>query len=264
MELDIVGWTPGVNSYLDRNLNWLPNSIKDWVIDLWNKIYYFISKIWNWFTEFLGNILNKILEILKGRPNVEKEPVKMPDKFKLVDGDNEYLNNLIQTLDEYKIYILISIGVIAIGILTYTYWDSISTMGRRGGGNNGDNPDVIIPSPIPSDPSSGRDTAFYPEGYLQNFSRRLGDLTAKVKTRAGELYSFSRGNNTSDGISNIVSHPKGLYREGNQVMWEGLPVPRVENLNGLDYYISLDKDNYINMFNSTNAYNSIDIINPIV
>ena len=46
-------------------------------------------------------------------------------------------------------------------------------------------------------------------------------------------------------------------------MWKGLPVPRVDNLNGLDYFISLDKDNYINMFNSSMSADHINIINPI-
>src|ERR1700689_5744146 len=56
---------------------------------------------------------------------------------------------------------------------------------------------------------------------------------------------------------------KGIYREGNQVMWEGFPVPRVENLNGVDYYISLDKDHYINIMDNTMRGHSINIISPL-
>jgi hypothetical protein len=216
----------------------------------------------------LSYILTKILELIKGKtPDPTNEPIIMPDKYKYGDIYNKrYIDNLLETLDDYKIYILIAMGVVAIGILTYTYWDSIKNLSTRGG-NDGDATELPdIPSPIPSDPSSGRDTAFYPEGYLQTFSRKLGDLTAKVKTRAGELYSFIRRDGTTSDTTNISSNvgiPTGLYREGNQLMWKGLPIPRVENYNGVDYYISLDKDNYINIIDSTMNYDYIDIINPI-
>lgn len=46
-------------------------------------------------------------------------------------------------------------------------------------------------------------------------------------------------------------------------MWEGLPVPRVEHNNGIDYYVSLDKDKFINVINSSMEKDYIDIINPI-
>jgi hypothetical protein len=102
----------------------------------------------------------------------------MPDKYKFGDIHNkEYIDNLIQTLDEYKFYILIAIGVVAIGVITYTYWDSI----YRRGDNDGDNPDINfdIPSPIPSLPSiakagcKARDIDNYPESYLNYFSKKI-------------------------------------------------------------------------------------------
>jgi hypothetical protein len=49
-------------------------------------------------------------------------------------------------------------------------------------------------------------------------------------------------------------------------MWEGLPVPafgRVEHNNGIDYYVSLDKHNFINIINSSMERDYIDIIIPI-
>lgn len=46
-------------------------------------------------------------------------------------------------------------------------------------------------------------------------------------------------------------------------MWKGLPIPRVENLNGRDYFLTKDKDNYINMFDNSFSNHNIEIINPI-
>ena len=164
-------------------------------------------------------------------------------------------------MDDYKIYIYIALGVVVIGIIAYTYWDSRINISRRGG-DDGPDPELPeIPSPIASDPSSGRDTAFYPEGYLQTFSRKLGDLVEQVKTRSKELISLSKQD--TSGLSSIVSTPKGLYRQGDQLMWKGLPVPRVESFNGVDYYITLDKDNWINIIDSTRNSNVIELINPI-
>jgi len=62
--------------YLD-NLNWLPNSFKDWLIDLWNKFVYYISIVWNWFVDYLSYILTKILDFLKGKTpsNPSTEPI---------------------------------------------------------------------------------------------------------------------------------------------------------------------------------------------
>jgi hypothetical protein len=177
-------------------------------------------------SDFYSNILSKILDVLKGKSDVEKGPIIDPEKYKFGDIHNrEYFNNLTQTLDEYKIYILITIGVLAVGILTYTYWDSISNFfGRRG--DNGGTPDSSIPnipSPIPSDPSSGKDVGDYPEGYLNFFSKKLGVLSEKIKDRANQLYSFTRGSgassNSVSGISSNISLPKGLYSKGKQTMW---------------------------------------------
>jgi hypothetical protein len=133
------------------------------------------------------------------------------------------------------------------------------------GGGGGDTLPDLTPSPIPSDPSSGRSVSDYPEGYLNYFSKRLGEISDQVKKRSQELYSRSLGGKGADhpNISSNVSIPNGLYREGNQTMWRGLPLPRVENLNGIDYYISLDKDKFINIIDSTNNNDFIDIINPI-
>jgi hypothetical protein len=192
MELNIVNWTPNFSKYIE-NLNYLPNGFKNWIIDIWNKIYYWIKLFWGWLTDYLSYICNRIIEILKGTPATPvKGPIIDPSKGKYGDIYNkEYIESLVQTLDEYKFYILITIGVVAFGILTYTYWDSIKNIGFKRGNEGGDDLDLdpIIPSPIPSDPSSGRDTAFYPEGYLTYFSKKLGNLAREVKARAEGLYS---------------------------------------------------------------------------
>jgi hypothetical protein len=105
----------------------------------------------------------------------------------------------------------------------------------------------------------------YPEGYLTYFSKKMGTLTEKVKTRANELYSSHNSRSLAPGenISSDVSIPQGLYREGDRVMWKGLPVPRVESFNGVDHYISLDKDKFINIVDSSMMSEAIDIINPL-
>lgn len=144
----------------------MPTSLKDLLIDFCNKIIFFIYKIWFWFREYLSYILNKILEILKNPSDYKKEGEEiLPDPNIYKDIYNkEYINNVLQNLDDYKFYILISIVVIAIGLLTYTYWDSFSNLRR--GGSGGDTPDIIYPSPIPSDPSTDKSIGDYPEGYL--------------------------------------------------------------------------------------------------
>ena len=127
-------------------------------------------------------------------------------------------------------------------------------MNRFRGGDGGED-FTFTPSPIPSDPPSGRSVGDYPEGHLEHFSKKIGVLTEQVKARSQELYAKVRrleNNNQSpiEHISSNVSIPKGLYRDGDQIMWKGLPVPRIENLNGVDYYINLDRDNTINIIDS--------------
>jgi hypothetical protein len=46
-------------------------------------------------------------------------------------------------------------------------------------------------------------------------------------------------------------------------MWARLPVPRVESHGGVDYFISLDNDKFINIMDSTRSHNYLEIINPI-
>lgn len=70
---------------------------------------------------------------------------------------------MINTLDEYKLYILVSIGIISVGLLIYTFWGSpLGPFTRKSGGDNSTAPGGLdiedhIPSPIPSLPSSGKD-----------------------------------------------------------------------------------------------------------
>src|SRR6266576_3618370 len=134
---------------------------------------YFFLLIWNWFVEYLAYILSKILEKLKpaesgSTPNGGRGGVSIdPDSGKYGDIQNkEYLNNLLQNLDDYKFYVLITIGIVAVGIVTYTYWDSIM---NKFGYPRGADENVYLPSPIPSDPSSGRNVEDYPDGYLSYF-----------------------------------------------------------------------------------------------
>jgi len=174
MELEITGWTKGVISYVD-NLNWLPTSIKDWFINLWNWFSFYISIIWSWFTQYLTYILERILRIIKPEP---KEPVHSPDlidpsKSKYGDVYNkEYLKHLAETLDEYKVYIYIAIGVVAVTIISIKIWQAYKGSGDGGGGGN---EEVSIESLVTSEPSTGRNVGDYPEGYLQYFSKKNGE-----------------------------------------------------------------------------------------
>jgi hypothetical protein len=219
--------------------------------------------------EYLEYILTKILSLLKGKGEETDQTHPVQD-IKFGDIHNkEYINNLTQTLDEYKYYILVIIGVAAIGILTYTYWDSIMNQFRRGD-RGGEEDFYLTPSPSieSSNPSSGNSASAYPEGYLRHFSKKTGDLVEQVKARAQDLFNKAKGREELnpipiEHISSNVGIPQGLYREGNQIMWQGLPVPRVENSNGVDYYISVDKDKFINIVDSTRGNEFIDVINPI-
>src|SRR6266403_591061 len=65
MELNIVNWTPkNFSSYLN-NINYLPLSFKEWLLDKWAKIYYYFSLLWNYFLEYLSYLLNKILYLIE-------------------------------------------------------------------------------------------------------------------------------------------------------------------------------------------------------
>lgn len=168
-------------------------------------------RIWNWVIEFLGNILNKLLEIVRGSKTPSSGPkvgdAIDPIKYKYGDVENkEYLNNLIQTIDDYKLYILITIGVLAVGILTYTFWNSFPRLRGGNGGGGSDSPDDVIPSPIPSDPSSGKDIGSYPDGYLTHFSKKLGELSAQVKNRAQQLYSSAHSPLAAAGEREVIHH----------------------------------------------------------
>lgn len=268
LNINIISWDKLYifNKNLDSNLNLLPTGVKNFIIDWWIKLCWFFKQIWDWFVNYLIYIIDLIKDALSTSDSIKtpsKESIIVPSEGKYGDIQNkDYLNSLITTLDEYKFYILISLGVISIGILTYTFWGKLPFIKKSNNFDHLEGPEDIIPSPDPSLPSTGKDSSDYPDGYLSYFSRRLGDLSKAVSDRAKEL--FNRSNqSTPQGISDIVSIPKGLYRDGNQVMWKGLPVPRVENLNGRDYYITLDKDNYINMFDSSIYNHSVEIINPI-
>jgi len=106
MEINVIGWNPNLTYFVESS-TWLPTSIKDWLINTWNKIYFYISSIWNWFTDYLSYILSKILDILKGSKPNPKDEEMIPEKYKFKDIHNkEYIDNLIQTLDDYKLYIL--------------------------------------------------------------------------------------------------------------------------------------------------------------
>lgn len=149
---------------------------------------------------------------------------------------------------------------VTLKILINTFWGKLPFTKK----DDSSTIDSINSSPIsdPSLPSTGNNSSDYPEGYLSYFSKKLGLVTEAVKERAKGLFSSSNSE-SSGGISSNVGIPRGLYRDGNQTMWKGLPIPRVENYQGTDYYINLDKDGFINMFDSKMDNYKISIINPI-
>jgi len=255
-ELKIIGWTLNYSSFDNNYLGWLPDSIKEWFINLWNWFTFHLKIIWTWFIDYLAYILDKILRIIKPKPEPEPDLLD-PAKGKYGDVYNkEYLNYLTETIDEYRMYLYIAIGIAAVALISIKIWKAYKGSGDGGGGGA---EEVSLESLITSEASTGRNVGDYPEGYLQYFSRKMGNMVEQVKTRAGELFSASK-----EAVqSSNPSMAKGLFYEGDEVKWGGLPVPRVENVNGIEYYISLDKDNFINIMDSTYANDAVRIINPL-
>lgn len=66
LNINIIDWNKPytVNFYLDNNLTWLPTGVKEFIVDTWIKIYWFLNKIWNWFINLLTYIINLIRDAI--------------------------------------------------------------------------------------------------------------------------------------------------------------------------------------------------------
>jgi hypothetical protein len=89
-------------------------------------------------------------------------------------------------------------------------------------------------------------------------------LSDAINTRSKQLFSTSKEKIAAPDIVNSnVSFPTGLYKEGDKLMWQGLPVPRIEQLHGNEYFVTLDNTSkFINIINNKNMDGYIEIINP--
>jgi hypothetical protein len=70
--------------------------------------------------------MNKLIIILGGNGNNSnsKETITVDNSLNV--NNRDYLSNIVNTLDDYKLYLFITLGVLTVGILTYTYWDNIN------------------------------------------------------------------------------------------------------------------------------------------
>jgi len=107
-------------------------------------------------------------------------------------------------------------------------------------------------------------------GYLNHFSRKLGDLSAQVYDRAKEMQNNTTNTlNSFFGLDKDFKEPTIATRdfwvhENGTAHWKGLPLPRTEYLpNGDEYYMFLDKDNLVNILDNKIHTNSLDLVNPL-
>lgn len=169
--------------------------------------------------------------------------------------------------------------VIAVsGLLIYYYWDNITSAFHWPLGiynNKGKRPQTLNRQTgefedYVSDASTPARN--YPDGYLHYFSRKMGDLSNQVNSRAKELYNnstnsirsyFSMDTQRSNHIPTIAT--RDFYVDKNNISyWKGLPLSRTEFLeNGDEYYMFLDKNNIVNILDNKIATNSLDLVNPL-
>lgn len=181
----------------------------------------------------------------KGPENSEPNPDKGCESYRKWMGDHQY-------------HLLAGAIFLIFGVYIYLYWDNIGRVFKRDDTGD-DSPAFGVSSEgsiVSSEPSTiPRD---YPEGYLRYFSRKMGDLSREVKDRAISLFNKNESRP-------IIPHdtPRGVYFEGGNQMWDGLPIPRVESTgDGREFFISLDTNGFIKIADNSREANMVDVINP--
>jgi hypothetical protein len=260
-QFDIFNWIFTIPAFITL-FDYLPTGIQDFFFNFKNRILYFWNIILNFYRKLLKAILGTIdkeypipegpdgeIEIPKIPENSDPSPDKGYENYKKWIGDHQY-------------HLLASALVLIFGVYIYLYWDDITRTFKRGGDDSQATPiSEELSSLISSEPSSGRNVDDYQPGYLRHFSRKLGDLSRAVKDRAISLFKQSKYRNPPVIPSNI---PAGLYTDENgNMMWDGLPIPRVESLgDSTEHYITLDNSGHINIISNKFGEDMADIISP--
>jgi hypothetical protein len=156
----------------------------------------------------------------------------------------------------YITYIIAGVVILSSGLLIYYYCSDISGFFKKGRDTNFKKDDDSFINDgeinddwgsIPSDESiPNRDPAYY--RYFKKGKDFLSKRRAKKDAR----------------VELEASLPSGItYEKGNSI-WNGLPLPRTEYLkDGTEYYISMDKNKFIRIFNNKIESSVVDIINPM-
>jgi len=187
------------------------------------------------------------------KENINKKPDSIKpfrDKYKT---SNEDLGDKISYYN-YITYIIAGVLVISSGVLIWYYWDNISSVFRRkpkGGGDPTTPGNESITDSLPSDASMNHpDPTYY--RYFRNPFRSTKDIFNKWRAKE----------QAKRELENYI--PKGISLEKGKAMWNGLPLPRTEYLeDGTEYYITLDQDKFIRIYDNRIESSVVDIINPV-
>jgi hypothetical protein len=247
---------PALSWIFSSSFYLLPGSIQDFFFNIFIKIKFYIYSIYSAIKNFIIRILKNFIGGEESTeqpkfPNTESSKSSIPDGYHIKDedlGDKKEKYN-------YITYILAGVVILSSGLLIYYYWSNISGFFKRGGATDG-NPindnsnDGEISEEvgsIPSDESTpNRDPAYY--RYFKKSQDYLNQWKAKKDARA-ELEA---------------SLPLGITYEKGNSMWNGLPLPRTEYLeDGTEYYISMDQNKFVRIFNNKIESSVVDIINPM-
>jgi hypothetical protein len=286
---DISFTFPALSGLLLSLISFLPDSLQDLIFNFFLSIKEYI---FNYYL-YLKSLLVRLLEYTFDSPNtndkteIGKTPLpkagERADIYPINKGEDtdslrrfynktkEHIPSIPEESD-YTYYLIAGAVVIVTGFLIYYYWDSISNSFKPGG-DKGKMRETFYDRKSGSyeeymsepSPNGYRE---YPEGYLNYFSRKLGDLSNEINNRAKELYSNTFGSLfKEETVRPPIIATRDLFVPGDNggtTMWKGLPLPRTEYLeNGDEYYLFLDKDNIVNILGNRIENNSLDLVNPL-
>jgi hypothetical protein len=168
----------------------------------------------------------------------KSEPIDLTPKDSLRET---YINAKLDDKSEgygYTYYIIAGVVIIVSGFAIYYYWDNITNLFKKGGGDKGKGRETFTPESQPSSYVSEASDPLkeYPEGFLRYFSRKLANLSEQVNNRAKEMYNsgtnlftnpFKR--DTAPLIPKREFDESFIPAQGNiPAVWKGLPLPRKE------------------------------------
>jgi hypothetical protein len=295
-----------------------PDSIQDFFINMFGKIKESILGVYNKLKDLLAKLIDytmeeepKVKETPKGKatpsvkqassvdnattPKVVKDRPKSDWKFPFTNREpidltpkdtlrDTYINAKLDDKSEgygYTYYIIVGVVIIASGFIVYYYWDNITNLFKKGGGDKGKGRETFTFEPQTGDyasVSSGSEPSlpgkYYPEGFLKDFSRKMANMSEQVNNRAKELYNS--GTNLFTNPFKRDAGPLIPRREFDEsfvpargnlpAMWKGLPLPRRERTpSGKEFIMFTDNvtPNFVNVLDSRRMNNLVDIVNPI-